>query len=146
MELYDVIRSLVTNAMIVALLFTLAQEKVRKSTLWVAFITIVALNFAMNAFFYMRADYTTLALIDMLFFVFIGAATKPLFKETMMQWLFNCFTVLNVYAIIVVISYYLCDSFPYPHYAHTALRAVAARFICHVSCALFVTVSARVSV
>ena len=124
MELYDILRSLVTNAMIVALLFTLAQPKVRNRTLWVAFVAIVALNFAMNAFFYLRADYTTLALIDMLFFIFIGAATKPLFRETLMQWLFNCFTVLNVYAIIVVISYYLCDYFPCPHYAHTALRAL----------------------
>lgn len=124
MKLYDILRSLVTNAMIVALLFTLAQPKVRKSTLWVSFAAIVSLNFAMNAFFYLRADYTTLALVDMLFFIFVGAATKPLFRETLMQWLFNCFTVLNVYAIIVVISYYLCDYFPYPHYAHTALRAL----------------------
>lgn len=124
MELYDIIRSIVTNAMIVALLFTLAQPKVQKRTLWFAFVSIVVLNFAMNAFFYLRADYTTLALIDMLFFIFIGAATKPLFRETLMQWLFNCFTVVNVYAIIVVISYYLCDYFPYPHYAHTALRAL----------------------
>lgn len=123
MQLYDILRSLVTNAMIVVLLFTLAQPKERKVTLWFVFVAIVIINYAMNSYFYLRADYTTLALLDMLFFIFIGAATKPLFRETLMQWLFNCFTVMNIYAIIVVLSYFLCDYFPYPHYAHTVLRA-----------------------
>ncbi len=124
MQLYDILRSFVTNAMLIALLFTLAQPKVRTGTLRFAFIAIIILNFAMSAFFYIRADYTTLALLDMLFFVLVGVIVKQLFKETLMQWLFNSFTVLNVYAIIVVISYFLCDYFPYPHYAHTALRAL----------------------
>jgi hypothetical protein len=35
MQLYDILRSLVTNAMLVALLFTLAQPKVQKHTLWI---------------------------------------------------------------------------------------------------------------
>lgn len=124
MQLYDILRSLVTNAMIVALLFTLAQPKVRKRTLWFVFIAIVITNYAMNTFFYLRSDYTTLALLDMLFFIIIGAATKPLFQQTLMQWLFNCFTVMNIYAIIVLLSYFLCGYFPYPHYAHTSLRAL----------------------
>ncbi len=124
MQLYDILRSFVTNAMLIALLFTLARPKVRTGTLRFSFFVIIALNFVMSTFFYIRADYTTLALLDMLFFILVGVIVKPLFKETLMQWLFNSFTVLNVYAIIVVISYFLCDYFPHPHYAHTTLRAL----------------------
>ena len=39
-----------------------------------------------------------------------------------MQWLFNCLTAMNVYAAAVILSYYLCDLFPHPHYAVTLLR------------------------
>jgi signal transduction histidine kinase len=39
-----------------------------------------------------------------------------------MQWLFNCLTAMNVYAVTVILSYYLCGLFPHPHYAITALR------------------------
>ena len=124
MEPYDVIRSLVTNTMLVVLLFTLARPKYKKHTLWAALAAIVAADLALNIFFYLRGDYTTLATLDIAFFILVGAATKPLFRETLMQWLFNCFTVMNIYAITVVVSYFLCDYFPYPVYANTALRAL----------------------
>lgn len=124
MQLYDVVRSLVTNTMLVALLFTLAQPKVRKPTLWFFLVAIVVADLAMNVFFYLRSDYTTLAVVDMAFFIFIGAVTKPLFRETLAQWLFNCFTAMNIYAITIVLSFFLCDFFPFPVYANTALRAM----------------------
>ena len=120
----DIIRSLVTNALLIALLFTLAKPKCRKRTLWLAFAAIVVTDLAMNAFFYLRGDYTTLAMLDIVFFVIVGAATKPLFSETAAQWLFNCFTAMNIYAVAVLLSYYLCGLFPHPYYAITALRAV----------------------
>lgn len=122
MQLYDILRSIVTNAMFSALLFTLARPKYRPQTLWAVLVAIVSLDAALNAFFYLRNDYTTLGKLDILFFILVGAAVKPLFRETLMQWLFNCFTAMNVYAVTVILSYYLCDLFPYPHYAMTVLR------------------------
>lgn len=124
MQLYDILRSLVTNAMLSALLFTLAQPKYRWRILWVALTVIVTLNLAMNIMFYLQADYTTLAKLDITFFILVGIATKPLFQETAMQWLFNCFTVMNIYAVTVILSYYLCGLFPHPYYAITILRAL----------------------
>jgi hypothetical protein len=124
MQLYDILRSLVTNFMLVALLFTLAQPKCRNCTLWITLTSIVLVNLALNMIFYLRGDYTTLAALDIVFFILVGAATKPLFRETLMQWLFNCFTVMNIYAIAVVVSYFLCNYFLYPVYANTALRAL----------------------
>lgn len=75
-------------------------------------------------YFYIKEDYTTLSKFDILYFIIIGFCAKPLFKENIMQWLFNCITTMNVYAIAVVISYYLCDLFPYPQYAITFLRFI----------------------
>ncbi len=124
MHIYDLVRSLVTNTMLVALLFTLAQPKVSNRTLWTTLCTIVAVDLLLNMFFYMQEDYTTLALLDIAFFVLVGVATKPLFRETLMQWLFNCFTVMNIYAIDVLCSYYLSDFLPYPPYANTLLRVL----------------------
>ncbi|MEA5064702.1 MAG: GHKL domain-containing protein [Eubacteriales bacterium] len=122
MRLYDILRSIVTNAMLAELLFTLARPKYRPQTLWVALAAIVSLDLALNVFFYLRNDYTTLGKLDILFFILVGVAVKPLFRETLMQWLFNCLTAMNVYAITVILSYYLCGLFPYPHYAITVLR------------------------
>lgn len=124
MQLYDILRSLVTNSMLVTLLFTLAQPKVKKRTLWLALAAIVLVDLALNIFFYLRGDYTTLAALDIAFFIIVGAATKPLFQETLSQWLFNCFTAMNIYAISVVVSYFLSDYFPCPVYANTAIRAL----------------------
>ena len=124
MLLNDILRSLVTNAMVVMLLFTLAQPKFRKRTLWAVLAVIVMLDLALNIYFYLRGNYTTLAALDILFFILVSLAIKPLFHDTPMQWLFNCFTTMNIYAIVVILSYYLYALFPYPYYAITLLRAL----------------------
>lgn len=124
MQLYDILRSVVTNILVVTLLFTLAQPKVRQKTLWMVLVGFVLTDLAFNIVFYLRDDYTTLAVLDIVFCLFAGVATKPLFRDTPMQWLFNCFTVMNIYAVSVVLSYYLCDFFPYPYYAITVLRGL----------------------
>ena len=122
MQFHDFLRSIVTNAMLVSLLFTLARPKCRPRTLLTALTAIVLLDLMLNVIFYLRNDYTTLGKLDILFFILVGAAVKPLFLETLVQWLFNCLTAMNVYAVTVILSYYLCGFFPYPVYAITALR------------------------
>lgn len=124
MEIYDLARSLVTNFLLVTLLFTLARPRARRTIINTVLVGIVLLNFGLNAFFYLKQDYSSLAVGDIVFFVAVGVLTKPLFKERLMQWLFNCFTVINIYAIVVVVSYYLAELLPYPHYAHTVIRAI----------------------
>ncbi|QOX63019.1 sensor histidine kinase [Anoxybacterium hadale] len=124
MGVYDIVRSLVTNAMLIGLLFSLARPKYRKWTLVTALMIIVTLDLALNIYFYRAGDYTTLAKLDILFFIIASAAVKPLFRETAMQWLFNCFTMMNVYAITVILSYYLSDLFPDSYYTITCIRVV----------------------
>ncbi len=124
MQFYDILRSLVTNAGLVTLLFTLARPKCRAWVEYSVLVVIVLGDFAANLWFYSRGDYTMLAKTDIVFFLLAGAAAKPLFQEKAMPWLFNCLTTLNVSTAIVLVSYFLADLFPFPHYANTALRAV----------------------
>ena len=127
MELYDILRSLVTNAFLVTLLFTLARPKCRPRTEYLVLALIVLTDFAANLYFYSRGDYTMLAKTDIVFFLLAGVASKPLFREKTMPWFFNCVTTINVTAAIVVVSYDLSGFFPYPHYANTVLRAHVRR-------------------
>lgn len=120
----DIIRSVVTTTMLVALLFTLGQPKYGKKVQVIAIIGIISLNFTANLYFYLQNDYTALAKFDIIFFLVVGIAAKPLFSDTIMPWLFNCLTVFNIYGTIVILSYYLCGLFPNPYYAITALRFV----------------------
>ena len=122
MHLYDILRSIVTNAMFTMLLFTLARPKCRPQVRWVTLAAIVVFDLALNIVFYLRNDYTMLGKMDILFFILVGASVKPLFQEKLLQWLFNCLTAMNVYAATVIVSYYLCGLFPYPNYAVTVLR------------------------
>jgi len=124
MRFYDILRSFVTNAGLVTLLFTLARPKCSLRTEYLVLAAIVLADFAANLYFYSRGDYTMLAKTDIVFFLLAGAASKPLFREKAMPWLFNCLTTLNVTAAVVIVSYYLSDLFPYPYYANTALRAL----------------------
>ena len=116
MQLYDILRSLVTNAMLIILLFTLARPKYSQRILLSVLVSIVTLDLGLNIFFYLREDYTTLAKLDIVFFILVGIFIKPFFKETLMQWLFNCFTVMNIYAVTTILSYYLCGLFPFSNY------------------------------
>lgn len=124
MHFYDLLRSLITNAMLIGLLFTLARPKYRQWTLVAAFSIIMLLDLALNIHFYLQGDYTTLAKLDILFFILASSAIKPLFRETVMQWLFNCFTMMNVYAVTVILSYYLSYLLPDSNYTITCLRFV----------------------
>ncbi len=121
---YDIARSFVTTNMLVILLFTLAQPKFSKKVQIPVIFAIVMIDIAVNVYFYISRDYTALSKFEILYFVIVGVCSKPLFKDNIMQWMFNCITTMNVYAIVVVVSYYLCYLFPYPYYAVTLLRLI----------------------
>ena len=110
--------------MLVTLLFSLARPKYSRIILGLTIFIIVVSDVGLNIFFYLRSDYTTVGKLDIVFFIIIGVAIKILFQETIMQWMFNCLTTMNVYAAVVVLTYYLADLFPYPCYAITVLRVL----------------------
>ena len=75
MPMNDFIRSIATNAMLILLLFTLAQSRYRPLVQWAALAVIVCLDTGMNIWFYLQGDYTTLAKLDIAFFIVVGVVT-----------------------------------------------------------------------
>ena len=74
MQVYDIARSIVTDTMLAALLFTLARPKYHVRTLWAALAAIVAFGLGLSVFFYQRNDYTTLGKLSIPSFILISAA------------------------------------------------------------------------
>lgn len=120
----DLLRSLITNAGLAVLLFSLGKPRKSLRLRVIVIVLIVIADMAANLYFYLRDDYSDLARFDILFFILVGLVSKPLFEEKVKQWLFNCLTVMNAYSIVVVISYYLGNLFAHQSYAMTAIRLV----------------------
>jgi len=120
----DLLRSCVSSIMNVILLFALIRPRYKPavtiSVMTFCFLTEVSIS----CFFYYSGNYTMLAKVDLLFLLIIAAVGKPFAKDTVMQWLFNATTTINVSGVIVILSYYLSRPFLYPFYANTAIRFV----------------------
>jgi hypothetical protein len=120
----ELLRSIVSTVMNILLLFSLARPKYNKKITTAAMFIIILISVLFSLFYYLSNDHTALARNNMLWFVFIFMAIKPLFLDSLMQWIFNLITVINVYAAIVILSFHLCYYLPYPAYAVTLLRFI----------------------
>ena len=118
----NILRGSVTAVMNILLLFTLAKSKYGRSGTIIVATSVFVLNIASSIWFYMRGDLTALARFDIVMFVVIGLALKPLTRVSFMQWCFNFLTTLNIMMIIIIFSFHLGKLFPAPEYAHTVLR------------------------
>ncbi len=76
------------------------------------------------ALLYLNEDYTSVVYYSLFAYLLLVVGCKFLFRDKLLQWCFNCVTVLNVYAIIVMLSFYLVYFFPYPEYAVTVIRII----------------------
>ena len=120
----DLVRSIVSSVMNILLLFSLARPKYNKRVTNTGMIVVLLFDVLFSVSFYQTGDLTGLARYSILWFVLKFMAMKPLFLDSIMQWIFNLITVINVYAAIVILSFHLCYYLPYPPYAVTVLRFV----------------------
>lgn len=106
----------------VILLFTLTKSKIgRKTTIAVA-IFVFVINIASTLWFYRYGTLTGLSRFNLVLFVVVGLALKPLTKLNIMQWSFSFLTTVNIAMATIVLSFHLGRLFPYPIYAHTIIR------------------------
>lgn len=106
----------------VILLFTLTKSKIgRKTTIAVA-IFVFVINIASTLWFYRYGTLTGLSRFNLVLFVVVGLALKPLTKLNIMQWSFSFLTTVNIAMATIVLSFHLGRLFPYPIYAHTMIR------------------------
>lgn len=121
----DLLRAGVTDIMLVMLLYTMSRPRYSKKHIYIcATLLLVVVNILVSTYFYLKNDYTSVARLDFVMLLIIAVALKPLFRETIAQWCFSYITLLNIYVAVVIISYSVCDFFPYPYYANIFLRLV----------------------
>lgn len=120
----DLLRSVVTDIMFVIFLSTMAQPKCNRKTLLLLNLLPVIVDTGACIYFYLHNDYTSIAKFEVVFIAMLCLVSKPLFRDTVMQWIFNFITALNFFLAIVVLSYLYSRSLPYPAYAHTVLRFI----------------------
>jgi len=119
-----ILRSVVSDVMMLLFLFTLAQPKYKnKKQIWL-FVAILIVSCICSSYYYLQKDFTTLTKFQMVLIALICLASKPLFKDTIMQWIFNFITMANAFMAIVVLSYLCRRLLPYPLYTNTAIRFV----------------------
>lgn len=122
-ELYlNTLRGSLSDFLSFILIITLAKPKYGKKVMFVLFFSYWLLTLVSDSYFYMTDNLTDLAKFDIIIACLMAIAVKPLFQETLMQWLFNCLTVLNVFSAIVVLSYLISRWLYFPMLANTLLR------------------------
>ncbi len=118
----DLLRSTVSVVLNILLLFSLSQPKYSKRVTDLVMLFIFLLSVFISVYCYLYRDLTTLAKFSAPWYLIIYILLKPLFLDSLMQWVFNLVTVINIYAAIVVLSYYLAILLPFTPYTVTLFR------------------------
>ncbi|MEA4921417.1 MAG: GHKL domain-containing protein [Clostridiaceae bacterium] len=121
----DLLRSVITDVMLVLLISTMATPKYKSKAVYIiATAIILVANVGANCYFYLSENYTAVFYVDLAMLLVIGVALKPLFADKIMQWCFSYITMVNIYTIVVFLSYMLSDVFSSPIYGMTFLRLI----------------------
>ncbi len=120
--LSNAIRGSVTAVMNVLLLFTLTKGKHGNRSTIIAVAIVFIVDITSTFYLYLHSDLTTLSRTNLATIIILGICLKPLSKESFAQWIFKYLTATNIMMIIIFISFHLGKFFPYPQYAHTAIR------------------------
>lgn len=121
----DLLRAVITDVMLILLLFVMATPKYKSKSVYVFVTTIIlVVNISANYYFYRTENYTAVFYVDLVMLLVIGVALKPLFIDKVMQWCFSYITMLNIYVAVVFLSYILSDVFPRPAYGNAFLRLI----------------------
>lgn len=120
----DLLRGTVSGIMNALLLFVLAKPKYSKCVTTCVIACVFLVDILTSVYFYTNNDLTALAKFDILLFAGLIIILKPFVKDGIFPWIFNCLTAMNIFVIIVFISYNLCDFFPYPYYSNSIIRLI----------------------
>lgn len=120
----DLLRGSVSSIMNAVLLFVFSKPKYSKKVIVSVITGIFLVEIMTSVYFYSINDLTSLARFDVFLFLSFVIILKPFVKQGIFPWVFNNLTVMNLFVVIVFISYHLADFFPYPYYSNTMIRLV----------------------
>lgn len=118
----DILRGTTSTICLLLLLPILSRRKLNTRKYALLVILFVLIDFAICLPLYMTKNYTWVLYYTLLMYVVTIFVFKMLLKDTFYQWVFNSVTVLNIYAIIVIMSYHLSYLFSNPAYANIIIR------------------------
>lgn len=120
----DLLRGSSTTICVLCLFPVLSRPKIKLRSYVVLSLLFTIADTLICGLFYINKDYTGVLYYSLSVNFLIIVFWKYLILDKTMQWFFNSFTVLNVYAIIVIASYYLAGFFPHPNYSVTIIRVI----------------------
>lgn len=120
----DFLRAIVSTTMNVLLMLSLLQPKYGKKVTRLAMLGILAADLGTAVYCYLSGNLTILAKIDMVLFAVLCFGAKPLFKDTLMQWLYSYITIQNISDIVIILSFILSRHLPYPPYVNVPVLEV----------------------
>ncbi|MCF7942784.1 MAG: GHKL domain-containing protein [Spirochaetia bacterium] len=120
----NLLRGSVTSIMNVILLFTLTKTKFSHGSTIIASVLVLIISMGSIIWFYVYGDLTALSRFNVVMFIGIGLALKPLTRISFMQWTFTYLTTINIMMVIIFLSFQLGKAFPHPQIANILLRLV----------------------
>ncbi len=120
----DFLRGVVSIIMNIILVFSLLQPKYSQRFTNLMMVAVFTLDLMGTTICYLIGDLTLLAKLNFIVFPIICLIIRPIFLDTIMQWIFSFLTILNINAIVLVLSFIGSRYLPYPLYAHTILRII----------------------
>lgn len=120
----DLLRGVTTTVCVLCLFPVLSRPKIRLKTYVIFAITLTIVDIIICGLLYINKNYTAVFYYTLGVYILIIIFCKNFYHDKPMQWLFSCITVLNVYAIIVIASYYLAGFFFNPIYSVTVIRLI----------------------
>lgn len=121
----DMFRCLVTDVMLAVLFYIMSKPKHKNKYIYITVTAIIVIsNIVIDCFFYLQNNYSLVIIVDLIMLIAIAVFLKPLFLDSVMQWCFSFITILNIYATVVFVSYFLCGLFPYPIWNVSILRLI----------------------
>lgn len=118
----DLFRGSITTICLLFLFSVLSKPKLKMKLYFIFGAIVVVIDTFICSLFYLNKEYTYVVYYSLMAYILLVIGCKFLFSGKILQWGFNCVTVLNVYVIIVMASYYLADLFPHPNYSVTFIR------------------------
>lgn len=120
----DMLRGSTTTICTLCLIPVLTRPKIKLRTYVLICTLIIIADAFICGLFYINKNYTGVLYYSLSLNFLIIVFGRYLVLDKPLQWFFNCFTILNAYAIIVILSYYLAGFFPHPYYSVIIIRLI----------------------
>ena len=124
----NIIRGVVTNFFIILHMFLAGETKYSRKVTIIAFGMVYLILTGVTILMYYFLDMTNFSKVSAFVWIICGIISKPLFKDSIMKWMFNVITVINVFIFVVIVSF----AFSSTHWGLLAIRVVV------YGCILFV--------